>query len=78
MGTKIGIPYAEPPVGDLRWRPPVKWKSTKEISAKDWAPNCLQDNSVRMARHGAERTERARHRKPRHGNTRHGIAWHRI
>ena len=39
-----GIPYAEPPVSDLRWRPPVHppeaWNGTRD--ATDWGANCPQ------------------------------------
>jgi para-nitrobenzyl esterase len=38
-----GIPFAAPPVGDLRWRPPqpvAKWKST--LVAKDFGSHCIQ------------------------------------
>ncbi|CAI4233294.1 unnamed protein product [Auanema sp. JU1783] len=38
-----GIPYAEPPIGDLRFRKPVKkarWH--QELSAVDYGPPCLQ------------------------------------
>jgi para-nitrobenzyl esterase len=39
----LGIPYAEPPVGDLRWKPPVaaaKWTGVRK--ATDFGPHCLQ------------------------------------
>ncbi|HYM76212.1 MAG TPA: carboxylesterase/lipase family protein [Candidatus Dormibacteraeota bacterium] len=39
----LGIPYAAPPVGDLRWKPPVpaaKWSGVKK--ATDFGPHCLQ------------------------------------
>lgn len=39
----LGIPYAVPPVGDLRWKPPVrtaKWKGVRK--ATDFGPHCLQ------------------------------------
>ena len=26
----LGVPYAEPPVGELRWRPPVPWLNGQE------------------------------------------------
>lgn len=38
-----GIPYAEPPVGDLRWQPPEEpddWGGTKATRA--YGPRCLQ------------------------------------
>ena len=38
-----GIPYAAPPVGDLRWRPPQPAKAWKGIRvAKDYPASCLQ------------------------------------
>ncbi|MFZ0291044.1 MAG: carboxylesterase family protein [Candidatus Sulfotelmatobacter sp.] len=39
-----GIPFAAPPVGDLRWRPPVqiaRWTGTRKADA--FAPACMQD-----------------------------------
>ncbi|MDE1939644.1 MAG: carboxylesterase family protein [Alphaproteobacteria bacterium] len=38
-----GLPYAAPPVGDLRWREPapvVPWSGVRAVDA--FAPNCLQ------------------------------------
>src|ERR1700739_2524817 len=38
-----GIPFAAPPVGDLRWRPPVhaaSWSGTRKADA--FAPACMQ------------------------------------
>jgi para-nitrobenzyl esterase len=38
-----GIPFAAPPVGDLRLRPPrppMPW--TQPLDATQWAPSCLQ------------------------------------
>ena len=38
-----GIPYAAPPVGDLRWQPPqpvAKWRHT--LSAKEFGNRCMQ------------------------------------
>lgn len=39
----LGIPYAEPPMGELRWRPPVArlpWKGTRD--ATRFGDHCLQ------------------------------------
>jgi para-nitrobenzyl esterase len=41
--TFMGIPYAAPPVGDLRWRPPkpvTPWNSSRSTDA--FGPNALQ------------------------------------
>ncbi len=38
-----GVPYAQPPIGGLRWRPPEpedSWKSVRE--AKEFGPRCMQ------------------------------------
>src|ERR1700722_13336959 len=40
-----GIPYAAPPVGNLRWQPPqpaAKWSGVK--SAKDFGSRCIQSS----------------------------------
>ena len=42
-----GIPYAAPPVGDLRWRPPeraARWQGIRETAR--FGPVCMQDASV--------------------------------
>jgi para-nitrobenzyl esterase len=39
----LGIPYAQPPVGDLRWKPPVpvaKWSGVRK--ATDFGSHCMQ------------------------------------
>ena len=41
--TFLGIPYAAPPVGSLRWReplPPTKWKGVRQ--ATRFGPHCMQ------------------------------------
>jgi para-nitrobenzyl esterase len=41
-----GIPYAAPPVGELRWKPPVpaeKWQGVKQATA--FGSRCIQTNS---------------------------------
>ncbi len=38
-----GIPFAEPPVGDLRWRPPQSAKNWAGVrKADDFGPRCMQ------------------------------------
>jgi para-nitrobenzyl esterase len=41
----LGIPYAAPPVGELRWKPPVraaKWKGVRKVT--DFGSHCMQGN----------------------------------
>jgi para-nitrobenzyl esterase len=43
MHTFLGVPYAEPPVGPLRWAPPVAkaaWTTPRDASA--YGPRCAQ------------------------------------
>ena len=41
-----GVPFAEPPVGDLRWREPVPVKGWKGVRAADaYPPACAQANA---------------------------------
>lgn len=46
----LGIPYATPPVGDLRWRPPqpaTKWSET--LLTIDFGNTCVQNQSSKFA-----------------------------
>jgi hypothetical protein len=37
-----GIPYAAPPVGDARWKPPAAVSAWSEVlQAKDYGPACI-------------------------------------
>ena len=38
-----GIPYAEPPVGNLRWKSPIPIESKSQIDARSFKPACMQD-----------------------------------
>src|SRR3954447_931855 len=43
----LGIPYAAPPVGDLRWRPPAphaRWRKT--LNATTYGPTCAQTTTL--------------------------------
>ena len=44
LDTFLGIPYAQPPVGTLRWRVPVPLspKPSRVIQATAWGPACIQ------------------------------------
>lgn len=47
-----GIPYAEPPLGDLRWRAPknldenATTQDGKIMDARNWGPPCIQRPAV--------------------------------
>ncbi len=42
-----GIPFAAPPVGDLRWKAPQPAKAWTDVRAADtFAPGCMQDSSM--------------------------------
>jgi para-nitrobenzyl esterase len=42
-----GIPYAAPPVGDLRWKPPEPHRAREGIrSAREFGPSCPQSNRL--------------------------------
>ena len=48
LGVKkwLGIPFAEPPISELRWRAPIKinnWKTLKEVNS--FSPPCTQFQS---------------------------------
>ena len=39
-----GIPYAQPPIGELRWQSPAPLSSSpKVINAESFKPACMQD-----------------------------------
>jgi para-nitrobenzyl esterase len=45
-----GIPYAAPPVGDLRWRAPQPVKHWQSVRAADkFGPECMQTDNVSKA-----------------------------
>ena len=53
MNVFKGVPYAEPPVGDLRWAPPqpIKWEG--ERAARSFALPCLQSTTADGKPNGA-------------------------
>ena len=42
----LGIPYAEPPVGELRFKPPVPKELTGEFTAQKYGKICPQIDSI--------------------------------
>ena len=43
----LGVPFAEPPIGNLRWLPPKSIQDTEEIKlAKNFAPACFQGTHI--------------------------------
>ena len=38
-----GIPFAEPPVGELRWQSPIPAKKSQVVDARTFKPACMQD-----------------------------------
>ncbi|CAE6409784.1 unnamed protein product [Rhizoctonia solani] len=43
------IPYAQPPLGDLRFRKPVAFTPSGTVNAQNYGPRCLQSTSVNDA-----------------------------
>lgn len=42
-----GIPFAAPPVGDLRWKPPQPPRPWDDVrAAGEWGPRCMQSNRL--------------------------------
>ena len=42
-----GIPYAAPPVGGLRWKPPQAVQAWNGVrSSTEWGPRCMQSNRL--------------------------------
>ena len=44
----IGLPFAKPPVGDLRWEKPIAWipKTNELITANKFKPGCMQNQRI--------------------------------
>ena len=44
----LGIPFAVPPINDLRWEKPVAWtpENKKEITANKFRPGCIQNQRI--------------------------------
>jgi para-nitrobenzyl esterase len=55
IDTFLGIPYAEPPVGELRWRPPkakTPWRT--RLDATQFGAHCWQPGTVDSQTHSSE------------------------
>lgn len=52
-----GVPYAQPPVGALRWRPPVRWSGGSGVrQAQTFSASCMQTDRLTVwSRNIAER-----------------------
>ena len=43
----LGVPFAQPPVGDLRWAPPLPLtKIESPFNASNFAPACMQADRI--------------------------------
>src|SRR5437879_6233391 len=38
----LGIPFAQPPIGDKRFKKPERLEVQKDVSGDQWAPRCVQ------------------------------------
>ena len=49
----LGLPFAEPPLDDLRWEPPIPWVPSEQVvDATQFAPACMQSGSGLAWYHG--------------------------